>query len=94
MKREGFFEITWILVEIRTQILEKAFDSSGSFSLVQDSLRSFFFSSYDQAFVIVPEFVTVGDEFALELRSDGSVMRIQQWIAENRDEFHGSASNC
>jgi hypothetical protein len=74
-------------VEVRTQILEKAFDSS-------DSLRSFFFSSYDQAFVIVPEFVTAGDEFALVLRSNGSVMRIQQWIAENRDEFHESASNC
>ena len=94
MKREGLFEITWILVEIRTQILEKAFESSGSFSPFQDSLRSFFFSSYDQVFVIVPEFVTVGGEFALELRSNGSMMRIQQWIAENRDEIHKSALNC
>lgn len=57
-------------------------------------LRSLFFSSYDQAFVIVFEFVTVGDEFALELRSNGSVMRIQQWIAENRDEFHEFVLNC
>jgi hypothetical protein len=69
VKREGLFEITWILVEIRTQILEKAFESSGSFSPFQDSLRSFFFSSHYQVFVIVLEFVTVGGGFAPELRS-------------------------
>jgi hypothetical protein len=60
----------------------------------QNSLRSFFFSSRYPDFVIVLEFVTVGDGFALELRSTVQWWESSNGFTENRNEIHKSASNC
>jgi hypothetical protein len=95
MKTKKFLRITWFYLEIRTKrSLLKLLVSSGTenksvilFFFFTDSklLRSLFFSP--QKLSVIVQFIAFVMNLGSNCRGSDSMMMIQAWVSENRNEF-------